>query len=72
MTVLAPILAEILWVCCGVKAYLRVRSYYRAKGWGWSTGDRRAALMLSVLGPVGLLIDEIVRVEPKEEKEAKW
>ena len=80
MIALTLILAAILWVYCGVKAYLRVRSYYRGKYayyradiWMWTTEKRLACIAAACCGPIAMLAVYIAyeNFNPVR-KEAKW
>lgn len=48
-------LAVLVWIACGVLAYLVFRSDQRQNFGSWRVRDRRVGIFCFILGPVGLL-----------------
>lgn len=59
------------WLICGVLTYFSIRKRTR-KEWVWTRADRRIALFLALLGPVGLFAVLFAMGLIDDDRPARW
>ncbi|HUW99839.1 MAG TPA: hypothetical protein VMY35_02575 [Phycisphaerae bacterium] len=70
------VLSFVAWAACSVPTYLLARRLWRRKGWSWTRGDRRLAMICFPLGGPAALLHVIVWMGFGaffgDKREARW